>query len=367
MKILFLCAHTPTYIWHRWELLETIAKMGHKVVAVGPGDEDEWKERFNKIGVRYMQVDISRTGMNPFVDYRSYRAIVTLLKNENPDKVFTYMSKTVVLGALAARKAGIDDIYALIGGLGSIIRGTGLKNAILKKGLKELYKNVYKHCNVVFFHNDDDMNVLVNDGIVAKEKIKVINGSGVNLEKFKPQPFPEQLTFLFAGRLIKDKGIREYLEACEIVKEKYPEVRCLVVGRYDTNPSSIADRRVKKLIKQGTIEYFDEQDDIRPFIAESSIVVLPSYHEGRPKILLEAMAMGRPIITTDVPGCREVINGQNGYIVCVKDKDDLAEKMKLFIENPTIIYKMCIRSIKMARNTYNVNKINRHLLTTLGV
>jgi len=342
--------------------------MGHKVVAVGPGKLEDWKEKFERIGVRYMQVDASRTGMNPFDDYRSYRAIVTLLKNENPDKVFTYMSKTIVLGALAARKAGIEDVYALIGGLGSIIRGTGIKNAILKKGLKALYKKSLKNCKFVFFHNDNDANVLVKDGVVPREKTKVINGSGVNLEKFTPQPFPKQLTFLFAGRLIKDKGIQEYLEACKIVKEEHPEVRCLVVGRYDTNPSGINHRLVKKYIDQGIVEYFDEQDDIRPFITQSSVVVLPSYHEGRPKILLEAMAMGRAIITTDVPGCRDTVDhNYNGLLVGPKDPGVLSTKMKELVLSPNTFILMRKDNRKIAIEKYNVHDINLKIMQAMSL
>jgi len=368
MKVLFLCAHTPTYIWHRWELLETISKMGHEVIAVGPGKFEEWKEKFEGIGVRYMQVAVSRTGMNPVVDYRSYRAIMTLLINEAPDKVFVYMSKTVVLGSLAAAKVGIEDVYALIGGLGSIIRGTGLKNYIFKMGLKSLYTKAFQNCKTVFFHNDDDARVLVDGNVLPKDKVTVVNGSGVNLTKFTPQPFPTLLTFLFAGRLIKDKGIREYLIACKAIKKENPEVRCLVVGRFDSKPTVIKRKIIRRYIDEGIIEYFDENDDIRPFITMSSVVILPSYHEGRPKILLEAMAMGRPVITTDVPGCRETLeNGKNGYLVNANDSEDLASKMKNFIENPGIEIKMGEESIHEAQNQYDVKIINHEILKTLDI
>jgi len=340
--------------------------MGHEVVAVGPGKVEEWERSFEKIGVRYMQVDVSRTGMNPITDYRSYRSIMTLLKNEAPDKVFTYMSKTVVLGALAARKARIQDVYALIGGLGSIIRGTGIKNSLLKKGIKTLYKKAFKHCRVVFFHNEDDLNVLVKDSVIEKEKTKVVNGSGVNLEKFTPQPFPKQLTFLFAGRLIKDKGIREYLKACKAIKRENPEVRFLVVGRFDTKPTAIKRKIISRYVDEGIIEYFDENDDIQPFIAQSSVVVLPSYHEGRPKILLEAMAMGRPIIASDVPGCREIIsNNKNGFIVKIKAPNDLATRMKLFYIKPDIQIQMGRISLEYAKSYYDVVNINQEIIKFL--
>lgn len=368
MKLLFLSAHTPTYKWHRWELLESIAGMGHEVVAVGPGEEPEWTDRFKNISVRYRQVHISRTGMNPFVDYRSCIEIKMLLKEELPDKMFVYMSKAIVLGAYAAHSVGIREVYALVGGLGSIIRGEGIMNTVLKRPLKALYRRSFKICRLVFFHNHDDANVLIDEGILPETKSRVVNGSGVNLKKFRPEPFPDQFTFLFAGRLIKDKGIHEYLEACRQIKAEYPLIRCLVVGRRDTKADRIDFRIVKKHVDDKIVEYYDEQDDIRPFIAQSSVVVLPSYHEGRPKILLEAMAMGRPMITTDAPGCRDTVTENiNGLMVRPKDSNDLADKMKELIADPRKLNTLGNAGKKIAKKDYNVHNINKKFISAMSI
>lgn len=214
----------------------------------------------------------------------------------------------------------------------------------------------------------DDKSEFINNGLLGKEKAVIINGSGVNLEKFKPVKLPQENTFLFIGRLIKDKGIMEYLEACKIVKTKYYDVRCLLVGPYDSNPSALKPEELKPYIDGEIIEYFGEKKDVRPFIAQCSTYVLPSYHEGTPKTVLEAMAMGRPIITTDAPGCREtVIDGLNGFLVPVKDSEKLARKMIWMIEHKEEVEKMGQESRKICEEKFDVNKVNEVILKTMGL
>ena len=210
----------------------------------------------------------------------------------------------------------------------------------------------------VFFQNQDDKNEFIQNGLIKDNKTAIINGSGVNLEKFKPTPLPQEPTFLFIGRLIKDKGVMEYIKACKEIKVKYPKVRCLLVGPFDSNPSALKPEDLKPYIESGVIEYFGEQSDVRPFISQCSTYVLPSYHEGTPKTVLEAMAMGRSIITSDAPGCREtVIEGQNGYLVKVKDIQGLTNKMAYLISNQEMSQKMGEESAKIAREKYDVKVI----------
>lgn len=198
-------------------------------------------------------------------------------------------------------------------------------------------------------------------------KAVIINGSGVNLEKFQPTPIPSEPAFLFIGRLIKDKGIVEYLEASKAIKGRYPNVRCLVVGPFDSNPSSLTPEELQPYIYDGIIEYFGEQADVRPFITQCSTYVLPSYHEGTPKTVLEAMAMGRPIITTDAPGCRETVQqGVNGYLVGVQDVQGLTQKMEHLIANPELCKKLGEASLKIAREKYDVKRVNQDILHTMG-
>ncbi|QDY44836.1 glycosyltransferase family 4 protein [Planococcus glaciei] len=194
----------------------------------------------------------------------------------------------------------------------------------------------------------------------------MINGSGVNLNNFEKQPLPKQPIFLFVGRIIKDKGVTEYLEAAEMVKSKYPNSRIQLVGYFDTNPTAIKKEVISDYVDRGIIEYLGATDDVRPYLKECSIYVLPSYHEGTPKSVLEAMATGRPIITTNAPGCKEtVVEGVNGFLVPVKNSSKLAEKMIWMIENQDNIEKMGNKSLEICRDKFDVRKVNKTILSTM--
>ena len=173
--------------------------------------------------------------------------------------------------------------------------------------------------------------------------------------------------FLYIGRLIKDKGILEYLEACRMIKEQFPEIRCLLVGPYDTNPSALKPNELHFYIDRKIVEYFGEQSDVRPFISQCSVYVLPSYHEGTPKTVLEAMAMNRPIITTNVPGCREtVVNGVNGFLVPFQNAEAVADKMKWFILNPENIELMGMKSLQLCKEKFDVKKVNKDIISHMN-
>jgi len=208
----------------------------------------------------------------------------------------------------------------------------------------------------------------VLNGLVRENKTVIINGSGVNLDKFKPTSYPSEPAFLFIGRLIKDKGIIEYLKACKIVKRKYPKIRCLLVGPYDSNPSALRKEELQTYIDDGIIEYFGEQMDVRPFISQCTTYVLPSYREGTPKTVLEAMAMARPIITTDSPGCREtVINNVNGFLIPVRNIEVLADKMIWMIKNMNKLNDMGEKSYKICKKKFDVKKVNNKIITLLKI
>ena len=220
----------------------------------------------------------------------------------------------------------------------------------------------------VFFQNQDDKQTLVDLGLLPIEKTVLINGSGVNLDYFTTKPLPEGTSFLYIGRLLNDKGVGEYLEASIRIKQIYGKmVRCLLVGPFDSNPSALSPENLATYLKQG-VEYFGEQTDVRPFIANCNVYVLPSYHEGTPKTVLEAMAMGRPIITTNAPGCREtVIEGINGFLVPIKNIDAIVAKMKRFIDNPGLAEIMGAESRRLAEEKFDVRKVNRLIMKTMGI
>lgn len=290
------------------------------------------------------------------------------MKKEKPDKVFAYQAKTIIYGSIAAKLNGINEVYTLIAGLGSVFRGNGVKNKIVKTIMKMEYKIACSCSKKVFFQNNDDKNEFVRNGLINAAKTVIINGSGVNLEKFQPAPIPSEPAFLFIGRLIKDKGIMEYLEACKRVKTQHPKTRCLLVGPYDSNPSALKPEELRPYIDDGIVEYFGEQTDVREYIAQCSIYVLPSYHEGTPKTVLEAMAMGRAILTSDAPGCRETVkDGENGYLVPVRNVNELANKMLYLLNNAQLCNDMGRMSLRIARSKYNVKIVNESIMTIMEI
>ena len=368
MKILVLSSHTPSLFWFRMDMMKSFITKGYTVIAAAQESESIWNDRFSKHGIKYKQIFVQRNGMNPLSDLRTLVELNSLMKELKPDKVFVYQAKTIVYGSLAASHNNTTEVYPLVAGLGSVFRGEGLKNKILVKILEFEFRMAFKRSKKVIFQNEDDLNLLLNRNLLRQNQVEKINGSGVNLEKFQPLPLPKKPAFLYIGRLIRDKGVMEFLEACRILKSKYKSVRCMLVGPFDTNHSALQPEDLDYFIKNGIVEYFGEIDDVRPYIAQCSTYVLPSYHEGTPKTVLEAMAMGRAVITTDAPGCREtVVDGVNGFLVEVKNVTQLAEKMELLMHNPQLNERMGIEGLKMVREKFDVRIVNAEINKIMGL
>lgn len=368
MKIIVLSSHTQSLFWFRMDMMQSFIQDGHEVIAVGSESVNEWAPKFAAKGIQYRQIYVQRNGINPLTDLKTLNSIKDVFTLEKPDKVFAYQAKSIIYGSIAANSLGIKEFYSLIAGLGSIFRGSGLKNSVVKNIMKQQYKLACKYSKLVFFQNNDDKFEFINNRLVIESKTAILNGSGVNLDLFQPVNQSDETAFLFIGRLIKDKGIMEYLEACKIIKSKHPQVRCLLVGPYDSNPSALNDHELKPYIRNNIVEYFGEQKDVRPYIAQVSTFVLPSYHEGTPKTILEAMAMGRSIITTDAPGCKETVeNGGNGYLVNVKDVKSLVDAMEKLILNHDISIKMGVESLNIVKSKYDVNIVNKSIKEYMGL
>lgn len=368
MKIAVLSSHTPSLFWFRMDMMLAFITKGHDVVAIGNESENKWQEKFNQNGIDYRSVIIQRNSINPFKDLITLLSLKKMLKQIRPDKIFTYQAKTVIYGGIAANYLGITEVYPMIAGVGSIFLSDSIKARIIRFVLKIEYRISMKKCPYVFFQNTDDIDVFIKNRIVNRDQVVMINGSGVNLAEFTMQPLPEIFAFLCIARLIRDKGIYEYLQACRIIKEHYQEIRCLLVGPFDTNPSALRKEDLQPYIDDGIIEYFGEQSDVRPYLAQCSVYVLPSYREGTPKTVLEAMATGRAIITTDAPGCREtVVDGENGYLVPIKDITTLVSRMELLINSPNIVFQMALIGRKMAMEKYDVKLINNKIIKTMNI
>lgn len=364
-KIAVVSAHTPSLFWFRMDMMQRFKFLNYDVVAIANEPENEWKKKFAEYGIAYRQIYVNRNGTNPFKDVKTLHSIRKIFEEEKPIKVFSYNAKAVIYGGIAAKKLKIEH-YPLIAGVGSVFLSNNFKNEILQKIMVAEYKKALKQSPAVFFQNHDDSELFLKKGIVTDRQIAYIHGSGVNLNKFRYEALPNRLAFLFVGRLLKDKGVREYLEASEKVKTLYPDVRFMLVGPFDTNPSSIKENELKHYVDAGIIEYYGEQKDVSLFLKQCSVFVLPSYREGTPKTVLEAMATGRAVITTDAPGCKEtVIDGKNGYLIPVKNVDRLVEKMIEMIKFPDLMEEFGREGRKMAEGKFSVDTVNNTICKTM--
>ena len=368
MKIIVLSSHTQSLFWFRLDMMKSFKALGHEVVAVGSDEANIWGVKFLEHGIKYRQIYVERNGINPLADLKTLNSIKKIFLEENPDKVFAYQAKSIIYGSIAAKKIKNLDFYSLVAGLGSIFRGEGLKNKILKTIMSTQYKIACKNSKLVFFQNNDDKAEFINNKIINNEKTAIINGSGVNMKNFTPEKQPAEISFLFIGRLIKDKGIMEYLEASKVIKQQYPNIRCLLVGPYDSNPSALKESELQPYIENGYIEYYGEQKDVRTYLKQVTTFVLPSYHEGTPKTILEAMAMNRSIITTDAPGCRETVeDGKNGLLVQVGSVESLVDAMKELINTPQRSVQMGDEGLKIVRTKYDVELVNKSIQKYMGL
>ena len=230
------------------------------------------------------------------------------------------------------------------------------------------YRLGMRHAPKVFFQNRDDLKVFTDHKILPQSKAVMLHGSGVNVEKFTPTPLPEKPGFLCISRLIRDKGVVEYLEAARKLHALHPEVTCVLVGPFDTNPSAIRPEELQSYIDDGSVLYAGEQKDVQPYLRVCTAYVLPSYHEGTPKTVLEAMACGRPAITTDAPGCRETVtDGVNGLLVPVKDVDAIVAAMEKLLTEPETAARMAVEARRIAEDRYDVRKVNRTIRRTMGI
>ncbi len=257
----------------------------------------------------------------------------------------------------------------MITGLGYSFNNNSMKVMIVNRIVRVLFKIALSFNRIVFFQNSDDMALFIDHNLLkSNEQAFIINGSGVDLDHYKYCPLPKVCSFLLIARLIKDKGIVEYVEAARLVKKKYPNTKFYLAGWIDSNPSMIKQSTLTNWVEEDIIEYLGMLSDVRPAIANCSIYVLPSYREGTPRTVLEAMAMGRAIITTNAPGCKEtVIDGENGYLVPVRSIEQLAARMNELIENDELVKNMSRTSFEIATEKYDVHKVNNLILEQINL
>jgi glycosyltransferase involved in cell wall biosynthesis len=367
-KILIVAGLSSSLKNFRGDLIKSWLSKGYGVVAAAPGFEAKpWLE---KLGVKYYNIPLSRTGLNPLEDINLTIKLKQIIKNEKPDHLFLYTIKSVIYGSLAAYFYKKCKVFSLITGLGYIFTAGLQQKPLLQRIVSWLYRIALRRNSKVFFQNPDDIDAFKKLNIIAADKAFLINGSGVNLDYYRQANLPaETITFLMIARFLTEKGICEYIEAAGLVKAKYPEIVFKLIGwQLEGGPSVISADQTARWKEDGVVEIIAKTEDVRPYIAASSVYVLPSYREGTPRTVLEAMAMGRAIITTDAPGCREtVIDTVNGFLVPVKNSTALAEAMQRFITDPKLAVLMGAESRRIAEEKYDVRKVNRIINEVMGL
>lgn len=371
MKFLLVASLAESLINFRGPLIAALQTHGLQVHVAAPDlpEASPVRLRLEAEGVVVHEVAMRRTGTNPVADLRTLWGLWRLVRRVRPEYVLGYTIKPVIYGSLAAWLAGVPKRFALITGLGYAFQEEGRRSG-LQALVQRLYAIALACVHTVFFQNPDD-EALFRERKLLKPNARsyVVNGSGVDVAAFETVPLPAgSACFLLIARLLGDKGVREYAEAARRVRTAHPSARCLLVGWLDTNPNAIAQHELDTWVADGALDFLGRLHDVRPAIARSSVYVLPSYREGTPRTVLEAMAMGRAIITTDAPGCREtVVHGENGLLVPVKSVDALEQAMLKFVEDEGLAQRMGQRSRHMAEVKYDVHKVNATMLREMGV
>ncbi|GAB3063863.1 glycosyltransferase family 4 protein [Salinicoccus sesuvii] len=364
-KILLCSVLAEAIYISRGELVDKFLSKGFDIILVAPEEESTIPfDLINNNSVKYYRINLQRTGMNPFRDISTINQIKSIIRKEKPSHVYSFGgAKAAIYTSLAGAKGSVRNNYCMINGLGSIFRGEGIKNKLTRKVMSALFKRALNKSDGVIFQNEDDRQEFINKSLVVKDKTHIVNGSGVNLDIFTYTSIENFNSFLFVGRLLKDKGIYEYVEAARILKKTYPNTSFSIVGGFDDNPTGVSEAEINEWIEEGIITFHGKQKNVLPYYQECTAFVLPSYHEGTPRTSLEAMSVGRSIITTDAPGCREtVVEGVNGYLVPVKNVTVLVKRIEAIIKSPKLAQTMGYESFKLAKEKYDVHKVNESIL-----
>ncbi|QIG49939.1 glycosyltransferase family 4 protein [Nordella sp. HKS 07] len=373
MRIAVIASFTYSLTNFRLQLLREMVKAGHEVIAFAPDPDPVVAKALEDENIRFVQIPMARTGLNPLQDLHTLVTLWRQFRQLKPDIVLPYTMKPVIYACLAARAAGVSRRFALITGLGQVFATENPKGrqAVLQRLSVALYRVALRGVDRVFVYNDaDDRDIRKHKLIDNYSLISLIPGSGVDLSHYTmTTPPTSPPVFLLIARLLREKGICEFVEAVRHLRQRFPDIRAQLLGPFEPNAAGISQADIDKWTAEGLVEYLGETRDVRPYFANCSVFVLPSYYrEGIPRSILEAMASGRAIVTTDLPGCRDtVVEGQNGYLVPPRDPLALAKAMESFIATPSATIEMGRRSNQIARERFNVHAVNRLLLTQMGL
>lgn len=357
------CAQTL----HRFRaaLMGALGARGARVQGLGAAGEG-YEDRLRDAGLDFRHVDVSLRGVDPLADVRLYFQLLRIFREEKPAVVHAFTIKPAIYATLAAARAGVPARVVTITGLGHAFTTA---RAPVRFIVEFLYRRALARATHVFFQNDDDRRLFIDRGLVDAAKVRMVPGSGVDLVKFAVRPLPCAAggppSFLMIGRLLVEKGVREFAAAVREVRARFPSARFALIGGSDSrNPSALPEGELAALRSEGGIEWIGEVADVRPYIEAADVVVLPSYREGLPRALLEAAAMGRALIATDAPGCRDVVrDGINGYLVPVADSHALAAAMLRYLDDPALVGAHGAQARKIAEQGFDEGVVISRFIT----
>lgn len=354
----------------RGPLIRDLVAHGMRVYALAPDFDDSLRKELQMMGAEPVDFSLARTGVNPLRDLSDMFRLFIVLLRLKPDVTLAYSIKPVIYGTLAAWLSRIPKRVTMIEGLGYVFTDSDAPPSWQRNSIHHVVKYLFKialaKADKIIFLNPDDLSEFANKKLVAKDKAIVLGGIGVDLEEWQmAPPVTKPITFLLAARLLREKGIFDFVEASRRIRTHYPEVRFILLGGLDSNPGAIQQAEIECWVNEGLLEW-PGHVPMQPWLAKASVFVLPSYREGVPRSTQEAMAMGRPIISTNVPGCRETVTeGLNGYLVPVRNPEALMQRMLQFIKYPHQIVTMGMASRKLAEERFDVRKVNLRLQALL--
>lgn len=366
-RLLFVVNDLPFFLSHRLPLALGALTAGYDVHLATP-DHPRRREVENR-GVTFHPILMSRSGMGPWGEYRSFRSLLRLYRDLRPDVVHQVTPKPVIYGSLAARVAGVRSVVNAISGLGHVFVARGWKADLRRTVVLQAYRSAFAHsrCRGIF-QNPDDVALFREAGIVTEGQTLLIPGSGVDLAEFHPTPEPAgRPVVILPSRLLWDKGVGEFVAAARGLRDRGLEHRAVLVGKPDPgNPRAVPEEEVQRWVKEGVVEWWGHREDMPGVFAQSNVVCLPStYREGVPKVLLEAAAAGRAIITTDVPGCRDVVKHENtGLLIPPRDPLALSAAIERLVEDPILRARLGSRARARAVAEFGIGRV---VETTLGL
>lgn len=375
-QIILIGTVASSFYGFRADLIRAMREKQYTVYAFTSEYTDLDLKKIESLGAIPMTYELNRGGLNPLSDIVATYKLSKKIREIKPDLVFSYFSKPVIFGTLAAKLAKAPRVVGMLEGLGYTFteqpEGLGKKTQLIKKIQVFLYKIALPQLDQLIFLNPDDPKDLLEKYDIHVKNVEILGGIGLNLQDYPYQPLSNihlPLKFLFIGRLLKEKGIHEFVQAAKLVKKIYPDTEFTVLGAIDHhNLGALQQTELDSLISSNIIQYPGHVSNIKDWIADNHVFVLPSYREGVPRSTQEAMAIGRAVITTDVPGCREtVVDGVNGFLVPKWDPEALAKKMIYFIEHPEQVRMMGAESYKIAVEKFDAEKVNQRLVNILGL